>query len=495
MENGNTYDYDLVTIGAGSGGTRASRFSAQHYGAKVAIVELPFRQIADDDHGGAGGTCVIRGCVPKKLLVYGAQFSEEFRDSTAFGWENGHQHNFDWKMLIAKKAKEITRLNNVYNKLLKDAGCERVEGKARLVDRHTVEVTLPDGGKRRLTTKNILLAQGGRPIKADVPGKEHAITSNEALSMPDLPKGPVVVVGAGYISLEFSGIYNGMGKDVHLFYRKTLPLVGFDEECRSQVAENMKKRGVHIYSEHQPIKLEKKEDGSIDFFYKGPDGRTKSMNAGLVLFGTGRKPIVHDMGLEDVGVGLDKDNAIKVDPYSRTTVDNIWSVGDVTNRMPLTPAAIMEGMAFAATCFGNKPTTPIFDKIASAVFIKPPLATCGLTEQQAQARLTGDIDIFVSKFKPMKNTLSGRDEKTFMKIIVKVDTDEVIGCHMVGDDAPEIMQGIAIAMKCNATKAQFDATVGIHPTAAEELVTMRQRARRIQGSGTGRGHEHERMAG
>lgn len=495
MENGNSYEYDLVTIGAGSGGTRASRFSAQHYGAKVAIVELPFGLISGDDIGGAGGTCVIRGCVPKKLLVYGAQFSEEFRDSTAFGWEDNSQHNFDWKTLINKKTKEITRLNQVYNKLLKDAGVERVEGKARLKDRHTVEVSLASGGMRRLTAKHILLAQGGKPVKADYPGKEHAITSDEALALPDLPRGPIVVVGAGYISLEFAGIYNGMGKDVHLFYRKALPLVGFDEECRAQVGENMQKRGVHIYKETVPVKLEKRADGSIDFYYQGPDGQVNSMNCGLVLFGTGRKPIVWDMGLEEVGVGLDKDNAIKVDPYSRTTIENIWSVGDVTNRMPLTPAAIMEGMAFAATCFGNRPTMPVHEKIASAVFIKPPLATCGLTEQQAQARLTGDIDIFVSKFKPMKNTLSGRDEKTLMKIIVKVDTDEVIGCHMVGDDAPEIMQGIAIAMKCNATKAQFDATVGIHPTAAEELVTMRQRARRIQGTGSGRGHEHGRMAG
>lgn len=494
-QNGNTYEYDLVTIGAGSGGTRASRFSAQHYGAKVAIVELPFDIVGDDDHGGAGGTCVIRGCVPKKLLVYGSQFSEEFRDSSSFGWENGSQHNFDWKVLVAKKTKEVTRLNAVYNKLLKDAGVERVEGKGKLIDRHTVEVKLSSGGTRRLTAKHILLAQGGWPHKADIPGKEHAITSNEALSLADLPKGPIVVVGAGYISLEFAGIWNGMGKDVHLFYRKQLPLVGFDEECRAQVAENMQKRGVHINNETNPVKLEKKDDGTIDFYYRGTDGEVKSMNCGLVLFGTGRKPIVQNMGLEEVGVGLDKDNAIRIDKYSRTTVDNIWAVGDVTNRMPLTPAAIMEGMAFAATCFGNRPTMPVHEKIASAVFIKPPLATCGLTEQQAQARLTGDIDVFVSKFKPMKNTLSGRDEKTLMKLIVKVDTDEVVGCHMVGDDAPEIMQGIAVAMKCNATKAQFDATVGIHPTAAEELVTMRQRTRRIQGTGSGRGHEHGRMVG
>lgn len=472
------YDYDLVTIGAGSGGTRASRFSAQHYGAKVAVVELPFGFVSDDRTGGAGGTCVIRGCVPKKLLVYGSAFSEEFRDAVGFGWEDG-QHAFHWETLIQKKSKEIERLNRVYIKLLQDAGVTVIEGRGKLIDAHTIEVELSAGGTRRLTAKTILLAQGGKPVRADIPGKEHAITSDDALVLDHLPSKPILCVGAGYISVEFSGIFNGMGAETHLMYRQPLPLRGFDMECRKHVAENMKGRGIKLYPGTAPTRIDKNEDGSYTVQYQTSDGQKGSMEVGLVFFGTGRAPNTRGIGLEDVGLELTERGAIRVDEYSRTNVPNIYAIGDVTDRLALTPVAIMEGMAFAATVFGNRPTKPIHDKVASAVFIRPPLATCGLTEEQAVERLATDVDIYVSRFKPMKNTLSGRDERTLMKLIVRSDTDEVVGAHMVGDDAAEIMQGIAIAMKCNAKKADFDATVGIHPTAAEEFVTMRTLARRV----------------
>ncbi|KAK9829865.1 hypothetical protein WJX72_008342 [[Myrmecia] bisecta] len=476
------YDYDLVTIGAGSGGTRASRMAAQAYKAKVATVELPFGFVSNDWVGGAGGTCVIRGCVPKKLLVYGSAFSEEFKDAQGFGWQADEHPPFDWPLLLGKKAKEVQRLNGVYNKLLRDAGVELVEGRGKLVDHHTVEVELAGGATRRLTAKTILVATGGRATKAPVPGNEYAITSDEALDLPALPQGSIVIVGAGYISLEFAGIFKGVGKDVHLMFRKNLPLTGFDQECRQQVADNLQGRGIHLHPESKPTKIEKNADSSYTVHYE-QGGKEGSMQAGLVMFGTGRAPNTKGLGLEALGVQLNDEGAVRVDEYSQTSVPNIYAIGDVTNRINLTPVAIMEAMAFTATVFGGKPTPPVHQKVASAVFVQPPLASVGLSEEQAKEQLQGDIDVYVSKFKPMKNTLSGRDEKTLMKIIVCAQSDQVLGVHMVGPDAPEIMQGFAVALKCNATKAQFDCTVGIHPSAAEELVTMRSKTRRIQGTG------------
>ncbi|CAL8470802.1 g10344 [Coccomyxa elongata] len=476
------FDFDLVTIGAGSGGVRASRISAQHYGAKVACIELPFGFVSSDTVGGAGGTCVIRGCVPKKLLVYGSSFSEEFRDAAGFGWSLNGTPPVDLKALIEKKGKEVQRLNGVYNKLLKSAGVELIEGRGKLLDANTVEVELASGGQRTLRTKYILIATGGKPVKAPIPGSEHAITSDDALVLDEVPKKNIVIVGAGYISVEFSSIYRGFGNDVHLMYRKPLPLTGFDEECRGQVADDLKGRGIHLYPNTTPTKIEKNEDGSFTVHYKSGEEES-SIKTGLVMFGTGRKPNTRGIGLEEVGVKLDDKEGIRVDEYSRTNLPNIYAIGDVTNRLALTPVAIMEGMAFAATVFGKKPTPPDYRTVPSACFVQPPLAYVGYTEEEAVAKCSGDIDVYISKFKPMKNTISERDERTFMKMIVHAQTDQVLGAHMVGPDSAEIMQGIAIALKAGAKKVHFDSTVGIHPTAAEEWVSMRTRARRVQGRG------------
>jgi glutathione reductase (NADPH) len=484
-ENGGKYEFDLIVIGAGSGGTRAARFSAQNYGAKVAIVELPFAFIPDDKHGGAGGTCVIRGCVPKKLLVYGSEFSDHFTDARGFGWDIPGEPKFHWSKLIQKKAKEIARLNGVYNTLLKDAGVELIEGWGEFADPHTIEVSLAGGGKRKITAQTILIATGGRAVKAPIEGAEYAITSDEALALDDLHEhnNTIVTVGAGYISLEFAHIFQGMGADVHVMFRKPRPLRGFDEECTAHVAENMAKRGMHIHPETSPTKIEKNEDGTLTVHYKEKDGSSHSLVAGLVMFGTGRKPNTNRLGMEKAGVELAEGGVVKVDKFSRTNVPHIYAVGDVTDRLNLTPVALMEGMAFAATVFGDKEKPADHKNVPSAVFIQPPMGTVGLTEEQAREQISGDVDVFVSKFRPMKNTITGREEKTLIKILVEVATDKVVGVHMVGPDAPEIMQGVAIALKAGATKAQFDTTVGIHPSAAEELVTMRSRARRIRGRG------------
>lgn len=480
MANGNDYEFDLVTIGAGSGGTRASRFSAQYYGAKTAIVELPFDFISSATKGGAGGTCVIRGCVPKKLLVYASQFAEEFDNAVGFGWvESKPPH--DWKKLISNKGKEIKRLNGVYESILKSAGVERVEGRASLVDKHTVEVELAAGGTRRLTARNILLATGSYAYKMKLEGSEHAITSDEALHLENLPSAnrPILIVGTGYIGVEHAGIFSGLGAKVHLMYRADKVLRGFDEEMRAMCQEHLEKRGVTCHPGKLPTRIVKNGEEDYTVFFKSADSdQEESVNVGLVMLATGRKPRTRDIGLEAVGVQLDDKGAIKVDEHSRCVgFDNLWSIGDATNRINLTPVALMEGMAFAKTCFGKEPTKPDYQFVASAVFCQPPMATVGWTEEAAIEELCGHIDVYTSKFKPMKFTMSGRDERTLMKLIVHQESDRVIGCHMVGPEAPEIVQGLAIALKSGATKKVFDSTVGIHPTAAEEFVTMRSKAR------------------
>eukprot|EP00775_Hariotina_reticulata_P005372 gene5372-5607_t len=477
-------EYDLITIGAGSGGTRASRFAAQYYNAKVACIELPFGFVSSDAVGGAGGTCVIRGCVPKKLLVYGAMFQEDFVDAVGFGWLPT-QPPHDWKALIANKSKEITRLNSVYVNLLRNAGVDYFEGHGMLVDKNTVKVTRADGSEQLLKGKNILVATGGYATKLPIPGAEHAITSDEALALDALPDKSILIVGSGYIAVEFAGIFKGLGAQVHLMYRADKPLRGFDEECRGQVAENLTKRGIVCHPGHLPTKIEQQAAGQYLVTYRaGADGPEQQLQVGLVMMATGRKPRTQHLGLEAVGVELDSQGAIKVDDYSATGVPGIWAIGDVTNRINLTPVALMEGMAFVKSCFGGQMTKADYQNVASAVFCQPPLASVGLTEEQAIKELAGPIDVYTSKFKPMKYTISGRDERTLMKLLVHVDSDRVIGCQMVGPDAAEIMQGLAIALKCGATKALFDATVGIHPSAAEEFVTMRTRTRQVQGTGT-----------
>jgi glutathione reductase (NADPH) len=444
------YDYDLFTIGAGSGGVRAARFSAG-LGARVAIAE----------ERDLGGTCVNVGCIPKKLFVYASHFREDFEDAAGFGWTVGPR-SFDWPTLIANKDREIARLNGVYAKLLDDAGVTRIEGRARIVDPHTVEVA-----GRRMTAEHILVATGGWPWLPGIPGIEHAISSNEAFHLESLPR-RALVVGGGYIAVEFAGIFHGLGAEVVQLYRGPLFLRGFDDDVRATLAEEMQRKGIDLRFEANPEKIEKSAAGLLVTLSDG-----SRIETDLVLYATGRQPLTADLGLEGAGVELDGEGAIVVDDYSRTRVPSIWAIGDATNRINLTPVALSEGMAFAKTAFGGEPTRPDHEDVPSAVFSQPPTASVGATEHEARERY-GEVAIYRSRFRALKHTLSGREEKTMMKLIVDVASDRVVGCHMVGPDAGEIVQGVAIALKCRATKAQFDATIGIHPTAAEEFVTMRE---------------------
>jgi len=476
-------EYDLITLGAGSGGTRASRWSAQQYGVKVACVEMPFSFVSSEELGGAGGTCVIRGCVPKKLLVYASSFNEAFHDAVGFGWGEATPP-LDWKALISKKAAEVTRLNGVYNNLLKNAGVNLIEGRAKLVDTNTVEVTAPGGGKRLLKGKNILIAVGGQAVKLDIPGAEHGITSDEALALENFPTNEIVILGGGYIAVEFAGIFAGMGAKVHLVYRQPLPLRGFDEDCRQQIAENLAGRGIMLHPGCNPVKIVKKDDGNLDFTLKNAEGAETTINTEFVMFATGRKARTQNIGLKEAGVKFnERSGAVIVDEYSRTNVPGLWAIGDVTDRVQLTPVALMEGMAFSKSAFGGELTKPDYSNIATAVFTQPPMGTCGLSEEQCIAKFAGELDVYVSKFNPMKNTLSGRSEKVLMKMIVHKPSDKVVGVHMVGVDAAEIMQAVGICMKMGATKKDFDSTVGIHPSTAEELVTMRTPTRTVNGKG------------
>ncbi|MET1029098.1 MAG: glutathione-disulfide reductase [Dongiaceae bacterium] len=443
------FDVDLFVIGAGSGGVRAARMSSG-YGAKVAIAE----------ESRVGGTCVIRGCVPKKLLVYASHFHEDFADAAGFGWTID-EARFDWPTLIANKDREIDRLNGIYKKLLAGSKVELIEQRAVLRDRHTVEV----GGKL-VTARHILVAVGGWPQKPDLRGIEHAITSNEAFHLPRLPE-RVVVVGGGYIAVEFAGIFNGLGAQVTQLYRGPQILRGFDDELRHFLAGEISKKGIGLRLNSDVSAIEKTAQGYRLTLLDG-----SMLEADCILYATGRRPKTDGLGLEAAGVEIGADSAVKVDAYSRTNIDNIYAIGDCTNRVNLTPVAIKEGMAFADTVFGNKPWPMDHANIASAVFSQPPLGSVGLTEAAARQQY-GAVDIYKASFKPLKHTLSGRDERTLMKLVVDRASQIVLGAHMVGLDAPEIIQAIAIAVKMRATKAQFDQTVAVHPTAAEEFVTMR----------------------
>lgn len=445
------YDYDLITIGAGSGGVRASRLAAQT-GARVAVVE----------ESRVGGTCVLRGCVPKKLLVYAGHFGDDFEDAAGYGWTLP-EPQFDWPRLIAAKDQELDRLNSVYLRILKENNVEVIDGRAVITGAHTIEVA----GKS-LSAEHILVAVGGWPSTPDVPGIEHVISSNEALDLKQLPK-RIVIVGAGYIAVEFAGIFDSLGVDVTLVLRADTVLRGFDEDIRMCLATEMEKRGIILKTESVIRSIEAQGD---QYSLRLAGGEI--IETDLVMYATGRKPNTTDLGLQEVGVELNDKGAIVVNGFSSTGVDSIWAVGDVTDRANLTPVAIAEGVAFVETAFKNNPTQIDHSNIPTAVFSSPPIGTVGLTEDEARIKYT-DIDVYVSRFKPMKYTLSGRDEQTFMKLIVDAKTDVVVGCHMMGLDAPEIIQGLGIALKCGATKAQFDATVGIHPSAAEEFVTMREK--------------------
>ncbi len=450
------YDYDLYIIGAGSGGVRCSRIAAAA-GARVAICE--------DDR--VGGTCVIRGCVPKKLLVYGSHFAEDFEDAAGYGWTL-EDPKFDWPTLIARKDNEIDRLNGIYKKLLSDAGVTLHEGRGKLVDAHTVEVA----GKRH-TAERIVIATGGRAVRPGIEGAEHAITSNEAFHLKILPP-RILVVGGGYIAVEFAGIFNGLGAETTMAVRRDLILRGFDREVRETLQREMTRKGIVFRTGTEIVAIEKTGD---QFRCKTAAG--EAIETDLVMFATGRAPNTHDLGLERLGVTLNKVGAIAVDEWSQSTVPGIYAIGDVTDRINLTPVAIMEGHFLANTLFGKRPMKPDHANVPSAVFSQPPVATVGLTEDEAR-RTYGEIDVYAAQFRPMKYTMSGRQQQTFMKLLVDAASDRVVGAHMVGDDAAEIIQGVAIAVKAGATKAHFDATVGIHPTAAEEFVTMRSKRPPVQ---------------
>ena len=449
------FDYDLYVLGAGSGAVRASRISAS-YGAKVAVAESTY----------LGGTCVNVGCVPKKLFVYGSHFHEEFEDASAYGWQVNPQ-GFDWPTLRDNKTQEIQRLNGIYRNLLDSAGVDLHEGRARLIDAHTVQVA-----EQTFTAKYILIATGGWPSVPDFPGREHVITSNEAFYLPQFPQ-KVVVVGGGYIAVEFAGIFAGLGAETTQLYRGPLFLRGFDDSVRTFVKDEIEKKGINLRFNLNVEKIEL--DGETRILTL-TDGST--LAADLVLYATGRHPNTKDLGLEEAGVALGERGEVKINDYYQTNVDNIYAIGDVTDRIQLTPVAIEEGMCIANNLFTDRPKRHLdYNNIATAVFCQPNIGTVGLTEGEAVAEHGGDLDIYESTFKPMKHTLSGRDERTLMKMIVRRSDDVVLGVHMVGPDAGEIIQGIAVAMVAGATKAQFDATVGIHPTAAEELVTLREKTR------------------
>lgn len=443
------YDFDLFVIGAGSGGVAASRRAAE-YGARVAICE------ADR----VGGTCVLRGCVPKKLLVYASKFSHDFHDAQGFGWEVGSVR-LDWARLIEAKNRELDRLNGIYLRMLADAGVALIEGRGEIVGPEQVKV-----GERTFRCKDILIATGGAPTIPDIPGAELGITSNEALDLPELPQ-KVTIIGGGYIGVEFAGIFNGAGCDVTMLIRGDEILRGFDRDIRSCLTAEMRAAGIKIESETLVRSIARK-DGRLSLRLAGED----LCETDLVLFATGRHPNTRGLGLESVGIRCDEWGCIEVDEWSATSVPGIFAVGDVTSRAALTPVAIADGRAFAETRYHQNPSPVDHENIATAVFSQPAVGTVGLTEDEAR-RKCEHIDVYRAHFRPMKNTLGGRTDKILMKLIVDKKDDRVLGCHIVGDDGPEIIQAVAVAIKCGATKKQFDATMAIHPTAAEELVTMR----------------------
>ncbi len=443
------FDYDLFVIGGGSGGVRAARMSAQ-FGARVALCEERY----------LGGTCVNVGCVPKKLLVYGSHFAEEFESARAFGWTVG-EPSHDWEVLVANKDKEILRLNGIYRDLLVNAGVTVIDARGTLVERHTVRV-----GGREHRARHILVATGGWPFVPEIPGREHVKTSNDLFHLEQLPQ-RIVIGGGGYIAVEFAGIFNGFGAEVAQVYRGPVFLRGFDHDVRHFLAEEMTKKGVELCFDCIIVRVEKAGGG---YRVHLSDGR--EMEADMVVFATGRMPLTAGMGLEEVGVRLGERGGVIVNDRFQTDVPSIYALGDVIDKIQLTPVALAEGTILARNLFGGASERVDYRDIPTTVFSQPSVGTVGLTEAEARSRY-GALRIFRSVFTPMKHTMTGLDEKILMKLIVDEASDRVVGCHMVGPDAGEIVQGLGIALKCGATKAQFDATIGIHPTAAEEFVTMR----------------------
>jgi len=452
------YDFDLFVIGAGSGGVRAARLAALS-GARVAVAE-EYR---------VGGTCVVRGCVPKKFMVYASEVSSQLKTAAGYGWSVG-ERSFDWKRFLHDKDVEIARLSGIYVTNLQKAGAHLLHGKAVVIDPHTVEVLPREGSKDggRYTARRILIATGGRPTRPDFPGAEFGVTSDEAFHLPELPK-RVLVVGGGYIAVEFAGIYNGLGVETTLLYRGANILRGFDDDVRAHLADELEKRGIKVVLGCAHERIEKTEAGLVSHLSNGLTFETDA-----VMFATGREPYVEGLGLESVGVALNDRGAVVVDAHSRTNVDSIWAVGDVTDRINLTPVAIREGAAFAQTEFYGNPTSFDHDLVASAVFSQPPVGVVGMSEAEARHAF-GKVDIYRSVFRPMKVTFYGGQERCLIKLVVRQDDDRVVGVHVVGPDSPEIIQMAAIAVKMGVTKAQWDSTCAVHPTLAEELVTMREK--------------------
>ena len=443
------YDFDLITIGGGSGGVRASRISAG-YGARVALIEA----------GRLGGTCVNVGCIPKKLFSYAAHFAGDFEDARGYGWSVGNAA-FDWPTLLANKDREIVRLNGVYARVLADAGVEVVAGRAVIVDPHTVRV-----GDRTLTAAHLLVATGGHAVKPEIPGAELGITSDQAFYLDALPR-RAILVGGGYIAVEFASIFNGLGVATTLVHRGGQLLRGFDEEIGVVLAEELAQQGVTLALNEQVRELARDGAGLQLRLQSG-----RNLATDLVLFATGRRPNVAGLGLEAAGVALAENGAVRVDDFYRSSVPSIHAIGDVIDRVQLTPVAIAEGMALARTLFKSEPAALDYANIPTAVFSHPHVGTVGLTEAEARARHKA-VTVYRTRFRPLKATLSGAGERVFMKLVVDRDSDRVLGAHMVGAEAGEIIQGLAVALNCGATKAQFDATIGIHPTTAEEFVTLR----------------------
>jgi glutathione reductase (NADPH) len=445
-------DFDLFVIGGGSAGVRCARIAAGH-GARVGIAEERFW----------GGTCVNVGCVPKKLLVQAGEYGAWAEDAAGFGWQITKGPH-DWARLIAAKDREIGRLNGIYRRLLDNAGASIFEARATFIDPHTLDV----GGKR-VTAKHIVIATGGHPVRLPIPGAELGIISDAAFYLPHMPQ-RVAIIGSGYIAVEFAGIFAALGAQVDLVYRQPLPLRGFDLDLRESLAEALGAQGVALHPGCRPLKIAADGDERVLTFGEG-----RTLRTDLVFFATGRVPATKGLGLDKAGVTTNDAGAVAVDQHLRTSRHHIYAMGDVTDRLNLTPVAIAEGHAIADTLFGNNPRGVSLQNVPTAVFSTPPIATVGLSEEQAAEH--GPIDVFVSKFTPMRHTLSGRARSSMLKLVVDQATQKVVGAHMLGEDAPEIMQGLAIAVMMGATKADFDRTIGIHPTAAEEFVTLRTRTR------------------
>ena len=448
MNNSNKI-YDLVVIGAGSGGVRAARISAS-YGAKVAVIE--------EDR--PGGTCVLRGCIPKKLMVYASEFNKQMSDAKKYGWKID-ECSHDWDLLNKSLKEELDRLAGIYDNILKNSGCTIIKGVANFISPTRVKVN-----DNVIEGKKILIATGGYPWTPDISGvKEYAITSNEALKLPKLPKN-ISILGSGYIAIEFAFIFRGFGSNVNLIYRSDLPLRGFDNEIRGCLKKELLNKGINIYPKTKIKNVYKNSKLDIEL----DDGRILSSDELLVA--TGRKANIDNLKLENIGVEISHDRSILVNENSRTNIETVFAIGDVTDRINLTPVALGEGHAFADREFGNKKRFFEYDNVPCAVFSQPPISSVGLIEEEAVNQGI-NCEIYTSNFKPLKNTISGNTERSFMKLIVRKEDNVVIGAHMIGSDAPEIMQSIAIAVKAKLKKSDFDLTVGIHPSAAEEFVTMR----------------------